>query len=152
MPTVQEHVCRAAAECGLLTDARVEAGLRLQDVVGGEVDDVAGEAELAADRGFWPQQRKSVGLGSGAASCEQRSSAASSQKPHKVKVVGLPVSKGTDAKAKMLIKKTGVPDAPQKDETLRILNPLLIYYSVIPTALHLLGDFLSTDLVGLFCI
>lgn len=53
----------------ILTDAGVKAGLRFQHVVGGEVHDIAGEAELAADGGFRPQQRKSVGLGSGAASC-----------------------------------------------------------------------------------
>lgn len=52
-----------------LTDAGVEAGLRFQDVTGGKVDDVTGEAELAADGGFWLQQGNGFGLGSAAGSC-----------------------------------------------------------------------------------
>lgn len=69
-----------------LTDAVVEAGLRSQDVVGGEVNDVAGEAELAADGGFWPQQGKSFDLGGRAGSCGGwRISATSSQTFHNIK-------------------------------------------------------------------
>lgn len=72
-----------------LTDARVKGRLRFQDVGGGEVDDVAGEAELAADAGFRLQQRKSVDLGSGAASCD---GGASRRHNHKLLTVNVVVS------------------------------------------------------------
>lgn len=65
-PLLQEYIGR---DVRTLTDAVVEAGLRSQDVVSGEVNNVAGEAELAADGGFWPQQGKSFDLGGRAGSC-----------------------------------------------------------------------------------
>lgn len=40
---------RVSESSPVLTDAGVEAGVCAEDVVGGEVDSVTGEAEVAAD-------------------------------------------------------------------------------------------------------
>lgn len=61
----------------------VEARLRSQDVAGGEVNNVAGEAELAADGGLWPQQGERFDLGGRAGPCGGwRIGATSSQRLH----------------------------------------------------------------------
>lgn len=53
-----------------LTDAGVKADVCFEYISGRKINGTAGEAEMAADRGFWPQLRNSFGLGRGTSSCK----------------------------------------------------------------------------------
>lgn len=61
----------------ILTDAGVKGGVRSEDVASGEVDSVAGEAEVAAERRFWMQLRNGFSLSRRAASCKNQTTLAS---------------------------------------------------------------------------
>lgn len=52
-----------------LTNAGVKTGVRFEDVIRREVNSVTGEAEMAADGGFWLQLCNSVSLSRGTRSC-----------------------------------------------------------------------------------
>lgn len=56
----------------ILTNAGVKAGVCSEDIISGEVDSIAGEAEVAAERGFWMQLKNGFSLSSGAASCKNQ--------------------------------------------------------------------------------
>lgn len=55
-----------------LTNAGVKAGVRFENIISGEVDSIAGKAEMAAHRGFWVQLRNCFSLGRGAGSCMRK--------------------------------------------------------------------------------
>lgn len=56
----------------ILTNAGVKAGVCFEDIISREVDSIAGEAEVAAERAFWMQLRNGFSLSRGAASCKTK--------------------------------------------------------------------------------
>lgn len=56
----------------ILTNAGVKASVCFEDIISREVDNITGEAEVAAERGFWMELKNGFSLSRGAGSCKTK--------------------------------------------------------------------------------